>query len=503
LPGIYFRPENSGSFMAEMSSLRELLHPAGDVQSSLLLGQDCPAILRPPDAEMGGAPGSHAGEQADLILLAPSEAECRAESWLADAVRLMAQRLSPDGVGYMLARPRWRRKLAGLIRRNGLQVERSFGHLPDWETSAYILPFTRSAIQYALAWQLCLPRWKRLLALGWSKLPGMERLLGAFWPGAGWVVRQPRAAPIFAWLPGAGSDAVIRRSWRGPEGALILTCIDPGEPRPYAVAKVSPVLNGADPHAAEAAALEEIGACAREAGARVPEMLEKKRIGARSILLETPVSGRPAAEVGKAQPERVFPIMGQVVDWLERWHCQTAVHLPLSPADLERGLLDPAVQLMPDLQRGEAYLDWLSARCAALKGVVFPFVAAHNDLTLANLLVDPPGPVGVVDWETAQLRGWPLVDFFYAITDAVYTSGKTAGRLDAFTACFAPGGAYAPLVKRYQARLVSALSLTEEMVTLCLHACWLHHAWNERQEGQPAGSRPFLRILQWVVDHPD
>jgi aminoglycoside phosphotransferase (APT) family kinase protein len=130
-----------------------------------------------------------------------------------------------------------------------------------------------------------------------------------------------------------------------------------------------------------------------------------------------------------------------------------------------------------------------------------PQVDAHNDLTMANILLDDDGGMGIIDWETGKARALPLVDFFYAITDAVRIACGWADRLDAFRACFAADGVYAPAVARLQARLAAVVNMSADMAELCFHACWLHHAANEHRSSHASEPRPFLRIVQWLALH--
>jgi thiamine kinase-like enzyme len=128
-----------------------------------------------------------------------------------------------------------------------------------------------------------------------------------------------------------------------------------------------------------------------------------------------------------------------------------------------------------------------------------PFVARHDDLTMANVLIERNESLGVIDWEMAHPDSWPLVDLVYALTDAVRIARRYTDRLDAFKTCFEPGGSYSLQAARLQTRLVSNLMISQEAIELSFHACWLHHAWNEYQKNQPEDSQPFFRILQWLV----
>jgi hypothetical protein len=173
----------------------------------------------------------------------------------------------------------------------------------------------------------------------------------------------------------------------------------------------------------------------------------------------------------------------------------------LDNEQLSQYLLAPTAILAPLLEQGKAYQDWLTARCAMLRGWRAPFVATHNDLTMWNILLDEQGGIGVVDWETASAQGFPLVDFFYAVTDAVAAVRGYVDRPQAFAACFAPRGSYEHVVGRLLRRFRHAVEIPDAIADLCFHACWLHHAVNEHHSSGSSAPRPFFKIMQWLVLH--
>jgi hypothetical protein len=197
-------------------------------------------------------------------------------------------------------------------------------------------------------------------------------------------------------------------------------------------------------------------------------------------------------------PARVVEVMEQVTRWLESWNMATRGSRTLTPKHLRRHLLAPA-QALGHLLDGDAeYVSGLSVRIAALRRPV-PAVVAHNDLTMWNLFCDDQDRLGVIDWEAADADCLPLTDFFYAMTDAVLTSGTRRERLTAFESCFSPDGAYAPVVRKLERRLRYALEISDDLAELALHACFLGHACNEHRRGQPPSPRPFLQIVRRLV----
>lgn len=123
-----------------------------------------------------------------------------------------------------------------------------------------------------------------------------------------------------------------------------------------------------------------------------------------------------------------------------------------------------------------------------------PFVAAHHDLTTANVLVGDG--LGIVDWDAAEAAALPLTDFFYAAADARAAATGFRDRVGAFGATFGPDGKPAPDVAPLLSRLVAALELDPAVVELCFHACWLRHAANEVAQSGPG---PFMEIAGRVA----
>jgi hypothetical protein len=180
----------------------------------------------------------------------------------------------------------------------------------------------------------------------------------------------------------------------------------------------------------------------------------------------------------EAEPERLPAVAGAVAGWLDRWSRATARPATVSADWLERRLLDDHLPA--------SYRAWLSGRCAELAGSSVPLVAAHHDLTAWNLRLDGEGGLGVLDWAEAEGEALPLTDLLYAVADARAATDRYRDRVAAARAAAAD-----PLVERLRA----ALGLSPGAAELCLHACWLRHARNERR----AGEGPFAEIVRWLA----
>ena len=485
--------------MRKFSAL-ELLHPDGSVSTSWVVGNKCPEGLLPQ------APIEPVA-RVDLFILAPSAEECSSAGWLERVVESLSQRLSDDGLGYVLAPFRWRHKIISLLRRAGLEIGPSFWHFPDWASSHYLVPLQRGPAQFAVESIIPAPSWKRTLARQMLRHSGTRRFLSIFWHSAGISVRRPGARTLFHWLfqrtrtEFSSETAIVRRSWRAPRGANLLYCFTDGGLRPSALTKITFVENFSAYPDQEADALENLGPGARSAGAQIPRVLRQEQNGPYSCLSLSFLPGQPASDLLDTNPDLLAPILTKIVHWLEQWYLGTGVIRRLEKEQLEQALLAPLELLAAHLQNAEEYRDWLVDRIRSTLGTPMPFAAAHNDLTMANILLDEQERLGVVDWETALARSWPLVDFYYTVTDAVRIAQKRNSWPEAFEACYQPGGLYTPQVAGWEEQLRLATELPPALAEICFHACWLHHASNEHRVSQPGAPRPFLQIVQWLALH--
>jgi Phosphotransferase enzyme family len=474
----------------------ELLHPDGVTKRSLVIGSNCPASLR--------LKTPTGGESADLILLAPTLAECRTKDWLEDAVRSLSQRLADHGIAYVLAAPRWRLRIKQLLYDHGLLIDTAIVHTPNLESTRYMVPLSPIPTRYAFSNMLPIPSWKRYLAMIGFRLPGIQKLLGSVLPSVGIVARRPGARALFDWLfrlDGAAhrsGSAVIGTSWRGEDGAVILHRFLDYDDQPSTIAKMNKTGMLANSRLDEAELLGRLGPGARSAGAQVPRVLLLGQLNDQPVLLETMVPGQSLASLLTSRPSRIFNVVERLVSWLERWNRSTMIVRPLEREVLTQELLAPAALLAPRLEQGEEYWHWLESRCATVEAAPTPFVATHNDLTMSNVLLDKQGRLGIVDWETAREHSFPLVDFFYAITDA-FVVARFFERPEAFKACFTPGGGHARQFSNLLLRARRNLGISECFAELCLHACFLHHAVNEQRLSGSSDARPFFNIVQWLA----
>jgi len=468
----------------------ELIHPDGVARRACVLAGTLPAPLRP---DAGPA------RPYDLIVAArPSRALTRA--WASDALRLAAAELAPDGVAYLAARGIDRAGLRRLATRHGLTVELEIAHLPQLASSTFLAPLEPAPIQFALAELMLMPAWKRRAL---NLVLRRRRTLPVAFSSVGYVVRRSGSRSCFEWLSALNRTrrtvAVISRTRPGDgPGFFVLHRFSEGDSRPSAIAKVIPTENSKFER--ETSSLRLIAKTARAAGADVPEALTIATLGTSRVLLLEPVGGRLAATLLARRPDSLETITADVVRWLAAWAHLTAAPIRLTGDLLDRALLQPAQLLVGHISNGPMYAERIERLCAAAEGREIVGTAAHNDLTMWNLLVADGGRIGVVDWETATTESLPLVDFYYAVADAVAATEAYANRARSFSRAFARHHRTARWIAVVEERLMGELRLEHWAAELGFHACWLHHARNELRLAGRARPGPFVQIVEAIAD---
>ena len=110
--------------------------------------------------------------------------------------------------------------------------------------------------------------------------------------------------------------------------------------------------------------------------------------------------------------------------------------------------LRPLRVFLTEVGRSRAELDPLFDSLQTGFRGSFESIVAHGDLSPGNLIMQPDDSCGLIDWETANLNGLPLIDLFYFITRYVYVGGlvpwqKKAKAIKTFYASSAAGIGYA------------------------------------------------------------
>jgi hypothetical protein len=449
----------------------ELFLPDGFVRRRLVIGSG-------PVPQPGERPRPE-GAPADLVVVAPSGRERRDSRWRREAVAAARAALAPGGSVLLLGGG------AGSAYRTfggaGLRPVATLLHAPDVERSRYVVPVGTLAGRFARSGGIPVSALKQRLAAAFLRAPLLARLVPS-----STLLRQPGSLAVGRWLfdlDGSRPGSVLVASG-GPRGGSRLAYRFPlGAEAPDAVAKVSPRAGD------ELRTLSRIASAAGRAGACVPRPLASG-------------AGRSVATLLAEGRLRAGAVQTGVARWLQAWGSATLRRRPLREQDLGSHLLAKA-ELLPLGPERERYQTYLRSLCARAAGAACPFVAAHRDLTAANLVVDANGSLGVVDWEEAVEESLPLADFLYLAADAVAAERGYADRVEAFRACFSPEGRAAAAVAALRRQLAGSLDLPRLVQEVCFHACWLHHAANEAARSAGSADGPFVAIVKTIAADPD
>jgi hypothetical protein len=184
-----------------------------------------------------------------------------------------------------------------------------------------------------------------------------------------------------------------------------------------------------------------------------------------------------------------------VADWLRAWGRATASTTVATSAVLDELLLAPLEQVTAAVATPSAYPEALHRLAGRLEGHDLVLTAAHNDLTMANVL-DAGDRIGVVDWEEAAAAALPLGDLWYSLADAL-ARARDLTHAEAVVALVRGAPPTPAVLADAPATLSAELSLSRDQSLLGFHACWLAHAADELGRGQSDG--PFLAVVRDVA----
>jgi Phosphotransferase enzyme family len=482
-------------------SILELLHPDRTCRGTLLIGSGCPVTLRPRNKSED--------DELDLVVIAPSAEEAQTEGWLDREVARGAAQLAPDGLICALVPAAHRLRLGRLLADFRLEMESVFLYLGSVTCEEDLVPLQRKAIQQVAQ---TLPGKYRLgarLLARLSGLPGITRFLRRWHPGALIVGRRPNARPLFEWFlqstldARCGSTAALHAKWRRNQASVLLRAYDPAG-QLTKIAKLT--LNEPDAGCRishEADFLQQAGHDLRDVGISVPEVRLLAGHGVVPVLLENVVPGESAAHLLLARRRSTPELLTLLGETLLTWSRKTTVNRIIDTGWLEREVLQPAAEVMPEIEAGQQYLAWLRTRCNALTNLRLPLVTVHGDLTMWNVLITPESSLGFVDWEAAAVEGLPLSDLCYSALDLFSAARRYRDRVEAFVRCFESIKAETRQVTDLRTRLARAIGLSRSGALLCFHACWLQHAARELPKRTAGEARPFCQIVNRIARQPE
>jgi phosphotransferase family enzyme len=318
------------------------------------------------------------------------------------------------------------------LARQGLQQAAVLLHLPTFEASTRIVALDGRALAYALSER---PSRRARMASVAARVPFGRTLLSKLVDTS--VVFTPPGVVLLPWFPEADlHDVVIDTSRHGETRTFVLRHVRDGTLT--GVAKVGAGPSVEPPGVGEAEALRTLAPVAAAAGLVVPTVLDERTVNGLPVTIESAVPGKVAADVIARRPSDAGGILERLTEHLARWNEQTFAGTS---------------------------------------------VAVHQDLTMANVLVDDER-LGLVDWASSRPDGLPLTDFFYAALDARAAVDGYRDRVNALRECFSPNGDWFTRVGTLEAAVTRRLGIDSELADRAFMACWENHAANEQRRGE-------------------
>ena len=264
---------------------------------------------------------------------------------------------------------------------------------------------------------------------------------------------------------------------------------------PRLAVKINRVPDSADALLREARALETLHA--QRAPIRgVPRLLFCRSQGGTVMLGQTAVVGRPLARA--LRRDNALELALRATDWLTGLALDTA---PVPPSDWRDRIVDPVVS---EFERSYGpVLDGVMLH-DVLQAVdtlgSLPAVHEQRDFAPWNLLLTPDGELVVLDWESAQLCGLPLLDLIYFLTYAAFYLERAPARgrsRETYRATLDPGTFVGAIAARCVERYAARLALPPASVRPLRLLTWMVHARSEfRQFSIDAAGPPAPDLLR-------
>ena len=462
----------------------DLLHPAGRVGARLAIGGAARAIDH-----------GESERPVDLVVVAPRHDEV-SRAWLVAALATAVDRMARDAVAVVITPPRWRHGAERAIASAGLVLTDAIVTAPAWPDTKHFVPIATAPIADAGPRYLGLGPFPARLARTAARLRVGRRLMRRRAIGCALVAKRHTGSEPFAWLTALDGVAGARATVSGPTRADAPTAVVLRYPAsglvPDLAIKVALDDAGRRRLARERTALAEVAPAAARAGVEVPSV---KPGGTPWLLCTTIVSGAPAGSLLARRPSQLERVSRALVVWLTEWNRATVSSAVASTDLLDRLVLEAVDRVTA---RDPSLVDYgrlVGDLAHRMLGQPVLLVAAHHDLTMANVL-DRGRTIGVLDWEEAEATALPATDLWYALADGAARACRVS-HADAVEALVLGDVRLPNWFSGAAAELASALSLLPDEASLAFHACWLHHAANEIARGERDGR--FLAVVRRVA----
>ena len=188
---------------------------------------------------------------------------------------------------------------------------------------------------------------------------------------------------------------------------------------------------------------------------------------------------------------------GAVTDWL----AALALGQPSRPPTLwGEAIVEPALARFAADFRGVADPGLLRDGETLVRGIGgLPAVPEQRDFGPWNVLVTPEGGIAVLDWESAEVDGFPALDLLYFLAYAAFAvdgARTREQRIVSFRRSLDPASATGAVRRDCLGRYVAALGLDPSQLDPLRALVWLIHAQSDvRHAAADAGGAPPPALL--------
>lgn len=205
----------------------------------------------------------------------------------------------------------------------------------------------------------------------------------------------------------------------------------------------------------------------------IPRVLFVEQVGGVTIVGQTAVNGAPIAYVVRSENHRNLALS------ITRWLIDLAGQPRIVPRDIWLDRL--AIPMIEDVRQclGSVIDPWMLDQIKDLLSALgpLPLVPEHRDFGLHNLVIDGQGQIGVLDWESMEPAGLPVLDLIFVLADLGFTVDSVRN-LQFARASYRRG--------------LDPTTPTGSVLQECLRIYMAHLNLD-------AASLPALRLLTWLV----
>jgi aminoglycoside phosphotransferase (APT) family kinase protein len=265
-----------------------------------------------------------------------------------------------------------------------------------------------------------------------------------------------------------------------PSGKIVLLVFADGEASPRLAVKLPRQRAQSAALEREARHLAHVRQLAGRARVAVPRVLWTGDVDGAHVVVESVIDGAPLWEVASRTGTTAY--LDPVVDWLI--DLGTASVRPPGPQDDGAVLAAVAADVRRAVRTSADHrrLVEVCRRINTVPVMAIPRVVEQRDLGPWNVMVARDGAVGILDWESSTLEGFPTWDLFYFLAHygfMVHGAHTPRERLASFQETFGGAGLFGATASRAVRRYVGALGLEHAWIAPLFLGCWLHHTLSE------------------------